>query len=127
MTFLANTHDQLYKYLANVSNDDDSFLIVEEYQKKQWQILKYKNLNKFVADFTFDKAFYSLFYRTRRYLYIDIDHYVGRILDKRDILIISKEAVRILTNFINLYKFLLVLLHCNLYLGVSDFSALSKR
>ena len=101
---VARTHDKLKEYCAGLNANDQSFLVVEEYDTKAWQILRYEGLNNFVNNWTYDRSFYSLFYKKQRYMYIDIDHYMPNILDTKDIWQISQEALRILTNFMNLYN-----------------------
>lgn len=91
-------------YLKTNQNIKEYF-IVEEYDKKHFKILQYQSEEMFINDLlTKKRCYYNIFYKHKRHLYLDIDHYLNHKLNHQAIFFIGKEISRLLTNFYNTHQ-----------------------
>ena len=97
-------HETFKQYLTETKNDESHF-IVEEYKTGKFKILLYPNQQSINNDLLKkNKSYYNIFYKPRRHLYLDFDHYLKYELNKNTIYLIGKEIIRLLTNFYNIHE-----------------------
>lgn len=99
------THTSFKKQLDTTK--DTPYYMVEEYNCKKFRIVSFESKNTFISQLVkaeqsnYVQHYYNIFYRKQRYLYLDIDMYLEKQMNKKTIYLISIEIIRILTNFYN--------------------------